>query len=83
MLCSLPIVQSVDEPGSVVERVECGIRVEAENVEAIAKAIVQLADMSGEERWQMGHKGKVYVENNLSWSKLAKDFLSPFLHTTI
>jgi len=83
MLCSLPIVQSVDEPGSVVERVECGIRVEAENVEAIAKAIVQLADMSGEERWQMGHKGKVYVENNLSWSKLAKDFLSPFLQTTI
>ena len=83
MLCSLPIVQSVDEPGSVVERVGCGIRVEAENVEAIAKAIVQLADMSGEERWQMGHKGKVYVENNLSWSKLAKDFLSPFLQTTI
>lgn len=83
MLCSLPIVQSVDEPGSVVERVGCGIRVEAENVEAIAKAIVQLADMSAEERWQMGHKGKVYVENNLSWSKLAKDFLSPFLQTTI
>lgn len=83
MLCSLPIVQSVDEPGSVVERIGCGIRVEAENVDAISKAIEQLADMSTEERKEMGSKGKVYVENNLPWSKLAKDFLSPFLETAI
>lgn len=78
MLCSLPIVQSVDEPGSVVERVGCGIRVEAENVEAIANAITQLADMTPDERKEMGKKGKVYVENNLPWNKLAKDFLAPF-----
>lgn len=78
MLCSLPIVQSVDEPGSVVERVGCGIRVEAENVEAIANAIVKLADMSSEERKAMGRKGKEYVEKNLPWSKLAEDFLKPF-----
>ena len=79
MLCSLPIIQSVDEPGSVVERVGCGIRVEAENVDAIAKAIVQLADMSAEERKAMGCKGKAYVESNLPWSKLAQDFLAPFI----
>lgn len=78
MLCSLPIVQSVDEPGSVVERVGCGIRVEAENVEAIATAIVKLADMTADERKTMGMKGKEYVEKNLPWSKLAKDFLKPF-----
>lgn len=78
MLCSLPIVQSVDEPGSVVERVGCGIRVEAENVEAIATAVVKLADMTADERKTMGMKGKEYVEKNLPWSKLAKDFLKPF-----
>ncbi len=78
MLCSLPIVQSVDEPYSVVERVGCGIRVEAENVEAIANAITQLADMSALERRDMGMKGKQYVENNLSWDKMAKAFLAPF-----
>lgn len=78
MLCSLPIVQSVDEPGSVVERVGCGIRVEAENVEAIANAIAQLADMSADERKEMGKKGKEYVEKYLPWNKLAKDFLAPF-----
>lgn len=78
MLCSLPIVQSVDEPGSVVERVGCGIRVEAENVMAVADAIVKLADMTSEERKEMGRKGKEYVEKNLPWSKLAEDFLKPF-----
>ena len=79
MLCSLPIVQSVDEPGSAVERVGCGIRVEAENVDAIVEAIVELANKSAEERKEMGSKGKEYVENNLSWSKLSQDFLSPFM----
>lgn len=78
MLCALPIVQAVDEPGSVVERIGCGIRVEAENVQAIAQAITQLADMSAEQRKTMGAKGKEYVEKNLPWHKLAKDFLSPF-----
>lgn len=78
MLCSLPIVQSVDEPGSVVERVGCGIRVEAENVKAVADAIAKLADMSSEERKAIGRKGKEYVEKNLRWSKLAEDFLKPF-----
>ena len=78
MLCSLPIVQSVDEPGSVVERVGCGIRVEAENVKAVANAIIKLADMTADERAAMGRKGKEYVEKNLPWNKLAEDFLKPF-----
>lgn len=78
MLCSLPIVQSVDEPGSVVERLGCGIRVEAENVKAVSKAIIRLANMTPEDRKKMGAKGKAYVEANLPWSKLAEDFLKPF-----
>ncbi len=78
MLSGKPIVQSVDEPGSVVERVGCGIRVEAENAQAVAEAIVKLAGMTSEERAAMGAKGKKYVEMNLPWSKLAEDFLKPF-----
>ena len=78
MLSGKPIVQAVDEPGSVVERVGCGIRVEAENIAAVAGAIEKLADMTAEERADMGVKGKKYVEENLPWSKLAKDFLKVF-----
>lgn len=78
MLSGKPIVQSVDEPGSVVERVGCGIRVEAENAEAVANAIVSLAEMTPKERKAMGKKGKEYVEKNLPWSKLAEDFIKAF-----
>jgi glycosyltransferase involved in cell wall biosynthesis len=78
MLSGKPIVQSVDEPGSVVERVGCGIRVEAENAKAVADAILKLVYMSTEERNAMGIKGKEYVEKNLPWSKLAEDFIRPF-----
>lgn len=78
MLCSLPIIQSVDEPGSIIERIGCGIRVEAENVKMVVDAITKLANYTEEERKQMGMKGKEYVEKNLPWSKLAEDFLRPF-----
>lgn len=78
MLSSKPIVQSVDEPGSVVERVGCGIRVEAENAQAVADAIVALAGKTAQERSEIGLKGREYVINNLAWSKLAEDFLKPF-----
>jgi glycosyltransferase involved in cell wall biosynthesis len=78
MLSEKPIVQSVDEPGSVVERVGCGIRVDAENAQVVAGAIVKLAGMTSEERAAMGAKGKKYVEMNLPWSKLAENFLKPF-----
>lgn len=78
MLCSLPIIQSVDEPGSVVERVGCGIRVEAENATLVVDAITKLANYTEEERMEMGRNGKEYVEKNLPWSKLAQDFLKPF-----
>ena len=78
MLSGKPIVQSVDEPGSVVERVGCGIRVEAENAKAVADAIVSLAGKTAQERREMGLKGREYVINNLAWSKLAEDFLNPF-----
>lgn len=79
MLSAKPIVQAVDEPGSVVERVGCGIRVEAENVCEVANAIGILADLSVEERKKMGVKGMEYVEKHLPWSKLAEDFLKPFV----
>lgn len=78
MLSSLPIVQSVDEPGSVVERVGCGIRVEAENVDEVTNAILKLASLTKEDRLIMGAKGKRYVEENLPWSKLSEKFINEF-----
>jgi glycosyltransferase involved in cell wall biosynthesis len=79
MLSGKPIIQAVDEPGSVVERIKCGVRVEAENVKEVVRAIESLSGLSLEEREKMGLRGKEYVEKNLPWSKLAEDFLKPFV----
>lgn len=78
MLSSLPIIYSVDEPGCLVERVGCGYRVEAENIEEMVEAITKLSDMPAEERREMGRKGMTYAHENLKWSILAEEFVDIF-----
>ena len=75
MLSSVPIVMSVDEPNSVVERVGCGIQVEAENPEKVKEAVEKLCALSPEQRRIMGAKGKKYAEENLEYATLAQRFL--------
>lgn len=75
MLSAKPIVQAVDEQNSMVERVRCGICVEAENARAVANAILKLIHMSEKERSDMGRKGSVYVRDNLEYGILAKRFI--------
>lgn len=78
MLSGKPIIQAVDEPGCVAERVGCGIQVEAENPQLVADAIIKLASMPVEDRIAMGIKGNVYAKENLEWGTLATDFLKVF-----
>lgn len=75
MLAGKPIVKSVDEPGSEVERLGCGIQVEAENPGLVAQAIEQLANLSPEERQAMGAKGRAYASTHLDYHTLAQQFL--------
>lgn len=75
MLSGKAIVKSVDEPDSEVQRLGCGIQVEAENVAEVAKAIATMAAMTPEERAKMGTKGREYAVNNLEYNVLAKRFI--------
>ncbi len=75
MLAGKPIVKSVDEPDSEVERIGCGIQVEAENVEQVRNAILNIADMSAEERAAMGVKGRKYALENLEYHTLSEKFI--------
>lgn len=75
MLAAKPIVKSVDEPSSEVERVGCGIQVEAENVEQVRDAILTIANMSAEERASMGAKGRKYALENLEYHTLSEKFI--------
>ena len=75
MLSGKPIIQAIDEPGSIVVKTGCGIQVEAENPRKVAEAVIALSNLTQEERISMGLKGKIYAENNLSWEILSKRFL--------
>ena len=75
MLSALPIVSSHDEPGNVVERTRCGIRVGAEDFHATAEAITTIANLTTEERNAMGKRGREYVVANLPWATLAARFI--------
>lgn len=81
MLAGKPIVKSVDEPNSEVERIGCGIQVEAENVQQVCDAIGTLADMSPSDRESMGEKGRKYALENLEYHILSQKFLDYVTHT--
>ena len=76
MLASKPILQAIDEPLSMVEKVGCGICVEAENCNQIADSILKFYNMPAEERDIMGEKGRLYAERHLEWGNLAEEFLN-------
>ena len=78
MLSAKPIIQAIDEPNSVIERVKCGISVEAENERLVADAILELTGMTREKREKMGEGGRKYALENLEWGILAKQFLDEF-----
>lgn len=75
LLSAKPIIHAIDEPDCVVEKVGCGIQVEAENPKLIALAIVKIASMTEYDRKIMGKKGEVYAKENLQWSMLANKFI--------
>lgn len=79
MLSSKPIIQSLDEPGSLVERIGAGIRVPAEDSKEVVKAITSLVDLGQNRMKEMGEIGRHYAINNLQWNKLASDFINAFI----
>lgn len=76
MLSAKPIVAAIDEPESIIQKVGCGIVVEAENSDYVADAILNLVDAGAEIRVNIGEKGRNYAINELKYSKLAEDMLT-------
>ena len=75
MFAGKPIVYAIDSGKSnLVKLANCGITVEAENPESVAKGILELYYMPEEKRKQMGQKGKKYVLENFTYQKLAEEY---------
>jgi len=62
MASSKPVVTAIDSWHNPVLEANCGIAVEPEDPEALAKAIIQIYEMPEERRRELGLNGRRYVE---------------------
>lgn len=74
LLAAKPIIHSVQAGNDPVKEANAGISVEPENPQKIADAILQLYNMTMEERQQLGKNGRRYVEEHHSYEKLAERY---------
>lgn len=61
MVCAKPVVWAVDSVNNPVAEADCGMTVAPEEPGEMAKAIMELCDLSEKERREMGMKGHEYV----------------------
>lgn len=75
MMSGKAILHSVCASNDWVKETGCGISVEAENPQEIAKGIMDMFSLTNEELKNKGYKGKIFAEQNLSYYFLAKKFI--------
>ena len=75
MMAAKPIIHSVAAPNDWVKDGNCGISVEAENSQELAKAIKELSQWSSERLKETGERGKAYCRKMFKYSDQADKFL--------
>ncbi|MBD3789210.1 MAG: glycosyltransferase family 4 protein [Campylobacterales bacterium] len=76
MYSAKPIIYAIDSgEHNLIEIAGCGISVEAENPEAVAKAIAEIYEMPQQEREKLGLAGRKYVLEHFTYMQLAKKYL--------
>jgi colanic acid biosynthesis glycosyl transferase WcaI len=75
LACGVPLIYAGwGETAEIVEREGVGLRVEPENPESLAAAVVRLADQP-QERNEMGRRGRALAEREFSWSFIVADWI--------
>jgi glycosyltransferase involved in cell wall biosynthesis len=77
-----PVIFGIDALNNPVKESSCGLAVSPEDPEAIARAVVQLLEMSEKERWEMGLRGRRYVEEFHDYCRLADKIETVLLEVT-
>jgi glycosyltransferase involved in cell wall biosynthesis len=71
MAAGKPVFSSAAAPQNPVEEAGCGFTIPPRDPNALAEAVIQLYQMSPEERAEMGKRGREYVEKYHDICKLA------------
>jgi glycosyltransferase involved in cell wall biosynthesis len=74
MAVARPVVCAVTTTDDPVSLAGAGLTVDSEDPAAMAAALRRLADLSPEERWEMGLRGRRYVEEHHSSAQLSLQF---------
>lgn len=75
MMSGKPVIHAVEAGNDLVKESGCGISIDPENPNAIAKAVEKLMNLDIEELRSMGEKGKEFIMRNHDYAILAKQFL--------
>lgn len=75
MTSGSPIIHAVKAGNDPVADAGCGLTVAPGDPHAVAQAVLQLANLSTEERSAMGRAGKDYILKNQTYQILSKNFL--------
>ena len=78
MMSGKPILYAVEAPNNFIKDYSCGISVQAENVEALKKGIVELFNASKKDKFLMGKNGRQAVLEHFTYKKLAQQFADLF-----
>lgn len=76
MYSGKPILHAINTKNDIVSLANCGLTVEAENHEAIARGIIELYKMSPQKRNSLGQNGKKYVLKYHNYEYLTDKLLS-------
>jgi glycosyltransferase involved in cell wall biosynthesis len=78
MLSGKPIVHAISVSDDIVKICGCGFSVKSGDLIEIKNAFLAIADMTKEERAEMGNRGKVYAQDNYNYRVLANNFINIF-----
>lgn len=82
MAAARPVVIAVNASSNPVVEARAGLTVAAEDATAMAEAIKTVVALSPEERWEMGLRGRRYVEAHHDMARLAERFEACLLSAT-
>ncbi len=74
MYAEKPILHSFSGNGDIVKEANCGVSVEAENPEDIAKGILKLYEIDKKKRIQLGKNGKDYLLKHHTYKVITDKF---------
>jgi len=79
MMSGKPVIQSQNAGNDLVAEANCGISCPAEDPDSVKQGILELKNMSTEERRRLGLNGQNHVINNYDYKILGKRYITELL----